>query len=295
MPPSSSSSTPVLYYLSGLTCTPENFSTKCPNAFAAAAKANVAIVICDTSPRGCAIEGEEDGWDFGTGAGFYVDATTNKFSNNYNMYSYVVSELPAVIDENFNLSSSMRSIFGHSMGGHGALTIALKNPHLYTSVSAFSPVCNPSLCPWGQKAFEGYFGSVLAGADSDATNLLSKSTFDDILIDCGDADEFLKTGQLLPENFLAKAESVGQKVTYNLRPKYDHSYNFISTFVVDHIKFHASKLHAAVGKAVDYGELPEMAGKVIECQAMVARGVKDMNVEKIFVDPPKAGEVSERT
>jgi len=195
LPDQASSSTPALYYLSGLTCTPANFAEKCPNAFAAANELNIAIVLPDTSPRGHPeIATENDGWDFGTGAGFYVDATTADFKKNYNMYTYVTKELPSVVNAAFDLSS-VKSITGHSMGGHGALTIALQNPTEYASVSAFAPICNPSNCPWGKKAFEGYLGSTSAGSNNDATNLVASGAaagvFDDILIDQGSADDFL--------------------------------------------------------------------------------------------------------
>jgi len=148
-PAGATEETPVLYYLSGLTCTPDNFASKCPNAFTTANELNVAIVLPDTSPRGHpAVPTEDDSWDFGTGAGFYINATADAFKKNYNMYDYITEELPALISSQFNFSS-VKSIFGHSMGGHGALTIALKNPSEWASVSAFAPICNPTVCQWG--------------------------------------------------------------------------------------------------------------------------------------------------
>lgn len=164
---------PVLYWLSGLTCTDENFSQKAGFARAAAER-GIAIVMPDTSPRGITIEGADDSYDFGSGAGFYVDATEPKWADNYKMYSYVTDELPKVIEATFagKLDGGKKAISGHSMGGHGALTIALKNPGVYTSVSAFSPICHPTTCPWGTKAFSGYLGSVDAGKAHDAVELI---------------------------------------------------------------------------------------------------------------------------
>ena len=164
---------PVLYYLSGLTCTDENARTKAQFA-QEAARVGLAVVFPDTSPRGVSIEGQDDSYDFGSGAGFYVNATNPKWSKNYNMYDYVNSELPDLVQELFPVDSKKRSIMGHSMGGHGALISYLKNPGKYSSVSAFSPICNPTQSPWGQKAFEGYLGSVEAGKEYDATELISK-------------------------------------------------------------------------------------------------------------------------
>eukprot|EP01034_Spumella_vulgaris_P031487 gene31487-38889_t len=210
---------------------------------------DVAFVAPDTSPRGANIPTEDDSWDFGTGAGFYLDATAEPWSTNYNMYTYITKELPELLAEQFTaLDMNRVSITGHSMGGHGALTIAIKNQSAYKSVSAFSPICNPSQCPWGVKAFTGYLGEDRTQWSAyDATELLLAAEitrFDDILIDVGTADSFLKGGQLLPEAFQQAAGKVGQKVTLRLQEGYDHSYFFISTFVEDHVDFHAQRLNA---------------------------------------------------
>ncbi|KAI2493949.1 Zinc-binding dehydrogenase [Fragilaria crotonensis] len=240
--------TPVLYWLSGLTCTEANFSTKAGSrAFNVAEREGIAMVLPDTSPRGDNVP-NVDSYDLGQGAGFYINATQSPYDANYQMYTYVTQELPALLEKEFQLSSSLKSISGHSMGGHGALTIALKDPKSWVSVSAFSPICNPTNCPWGQKAFTAYLGSVEAGELHDATVLLSKRTtpvleFDDILIDQGDADEFLVAGQLLPEAFQAAASNCGQKVTVHMREGFDHSYHFIAAFIEDHVVFHSKRLH----------------------------------------------------
>lgn len=235
----------MLYYLSGLTCTDENFTTKA-GAQRVAAQHGLAIVAPDTSPRGAGVEGEDESYDFGTGAGFYVDATTPKFAHNYNMYSYVTKELPEVIDSNFAVDGSRKAVFGHSMGGHGALICALKNPGMYKSCSAFSAICHPSNCPWGQKAFNGYLGSDKeAWKAYDATELIGKYAGAPlpILCDQGSADDFLAQGQLLPDDLAAAAKG-NSSVELSMRSQegYDHSYYFISTFVEDHIGFHAKHL-----------------------------------------------------
>ncbi|XP_035206910.1 S-formylglutathione hydrolase-like [Stegodyphus dumicola] len=233
---------PVLYWLSGLTCTEQNFIIK--SGFQRhAAKHGIIVVGPDTSPRGCGIEGEEDSWDFGTGAGFYVDATEEKWKVHYRMYSYVTKELPDLIDKEFPTNGKI-SIFGHSMGGHGALICALKNPTKYTSVSAFAPVSNPTECPWGQKIFTGYLG---ANQDTwskyDATVLAKDYNGPEItiLIDQGTEDCYLKE-QLLPEHFVNACK--GTKITAKLRMQegYDHSFYFISTFLEDHFDYHAKYL-----------------------------------------------------
>lgn len=232
-------------YLSGLTCTDENVCQK-SGAFKALSEHQLGFIAPDTSPRGAGITGEADSWDFGVGAGFYLDATNSPWANNYRMYSYITKELPAVIASNFpTLDLTRMGITGHSMGGHGALTIALKNQTMFKSVSAFSPICNPINCPWGKKAFSNYLGpDIETWKEYDASDLLkqNKSVFDDILIDCGDADSFYKSGQLLPEAFKASAASVGQKVNIRMQEGYDHSYFFISTFIEDHVKFHKDRL-----------------------------------------------------
>ena len=234
---------PVIYWLSGLTCTEQNFVTKA-GAQRYAAEKGVILVAPDTSPRGCNIEGEDDSWDFGTGAGFYVDATEEKWKDNYRMYSYVTKELPQLVNENFP-TSGKQSIMGHSMGGHGALICALKNPGMYSSVSAFAPICNPIQCPWGQKAFTGYLGSDRDTWQSyDATELLKSYSGPalEILVDQGSEDGFLKDDQLLPDNLVAACAKTNMAVNYRLQPGYDHSYYFIASFVGDHIAKHAEAL-----------------------------------------------------
>jgi len=239
---------PVLFYLSGLTCTGDNCAEK-GFVHAAAAKHNIAVVYPDTSPRGTKIAGEDEAYDFGSGAGFYVDATEQPWAENYNMYSYVAKELPEKLWEGFPVLDQARvGITGHSMGGHGALTLFLKNPGLYRSVSAFAPISNPSACPWGEKAFGGYLGGDRSRwAAHDATELVKgwAGKDVDILIDVGTGDNFYKQGQLLPENFAqaAKEAGVGGKgVTLRLQEGYDHSYYFISTFAADHVDHHAKYL-----------------------------------------------------
>ncbi|XP_008796163.1 S-formylglutathione hydrolase [Phoenix dactylifera] len=243
-PPSSpSQKIPVLYWLSGLTCTDENFITK-SGAQRAACSDGIALVAPDTSPRGLNVEGEADSWDFGVGAGFYLNATEQKWKN-WRMYDYVVKELPKVLSENFEqLDMSRVSISGHSMGGHGALTIYLKNPDKYKSVSAFAPITNPMNCPWGQKAFSNYLGSNKSDWEEyDATCLIGKcnKVSAPILIDQGEDDKFLHD-QLLPRNFEEACKSVNAPLILRLQPGYDHSYYFIATFIDDHIHHHAQAL-----------------------------------------------------
>lgn len=248
-PQAEKAAVPSLYWLSGLTCTDENFSQKSGFARAAAAR-GIALVIPDTSPRGVTIEGADDSYDFGSGAGFYVDATTDKWKEHYNMYTYVTSELPAVVEAAFGgkILAGKKSISGHSMGGHGALTLALKNPGVYSSVSAFAPISNPTNCPWGVKAFTGYLGSVEAGQAHDAS-LLCKSYAGPplkFLVDQGAADNFLTgdVNQLQPDALKAACASSGGKISLDLRMQegYDHSYFFISSFIDDHINHHADAL-----------------------------------------------------
>lgn len=230
-----------------MSCTEDNFIQKA-GACKAAAEHGIALICPDTSPRGANIEGEEDGWDFGTGAGFYVNATEDKWSANYNMYDYVTKELPTLIESEFNVIPGKKSVMGHSMGGHGALICALKNPDAYASVSAFAPICNPTKCPWGEKAFTGYLGSVDAGKEYDATELVLASgpfaSYDDILIDQGTADSFLPAGQLLPEKFEAACKEKGQNCTVRMQDGYDHSYYLMATFMEEHVAFHAKRLAA---------------------------------------------------
>ncbi|EGE01770.1 S-formylglutathione hydrolase [Trichophyton equinum CBS 127.97] len=239
---------PVLFFLSGLTCTPDNCSEKGFLQHAASSK-GIAIVYPDTSPRGLGISGEDDAYDFGTGAGFYVNATKAPYDQGYNMYTFVTEELPKVIFTEFpQLDSNRVSITGHSMGGHGALTLFLKNPGKYKSVSAFAPIANPINCPWGQKAFEGYFGNDKdKWNEHDATELVKKWKGPlRILIDVGTGDNFYKQKQLLPENFLAAAKEAGVESEINMRfqPDYDHSYFTIATFAKDHVNFAAQYLFA---------------------------------------------------
>nr|XP_020764657.1 S-formylglutathione hydrolase [Odocoileus virginianus texanus] len=196
---------------------------------------------------GCNIKGEEDSWDFGTGAGFYVDATEDPWKTNYRMYSYVTKELPQLINDNFPVDPQRMSVFGHSMGGHGALICALKNPGKYKSVSAFAPLCNPVLCRWGKKAFTGYLGTDQSKWEAyDATCLVKSYPGSqlDILIDQGKEDEFLSDGQLLPDNFIAACTEKKIPVVFRLQEGYDHSYYFIATFIADHIRHHAKYLNA---------------------------------------------------
>jgi len=236
---------PVIYFLSGLTCTDENFTTKA-GAQRVAADLGVALVAPDTSPRGANIEGEDDSYDFGSGAGFYVDATEPKWAKHYNMYSYVSQELPCVINSELPVDGSKQAVTGHSMGGHGALIVALKNPGMFKAVSAFAPISNPMNCPWGEKAFSGYLGSDKSKwAKYDATEL-SKSYSGSklaILVDQGSEDNFYKEKQLLPE-YLQQATTSNNNLDLQLRFQggYDHSYYFISTFIEDHLKFLAQFL-----------------------------------------------------
>ncbi|KAJ0582596.1 putative S-formylglutathione hydrolase [Helianthus annuus] len=246
-PPSTSPSQkfPVLYWLSGLTCTDENFIIK-SGAQRVASTEGIALVVPDTSPRGLNVEGEADSYDFGVGAGFYLNATVEKWKN-WRMYDYVVKELPKLLSDNFpQLDTSRASISGHSMGGHGALTIYLKNLDKYKSVSAFAPIVNPINCPWGQKAFTNYLGDdKSAWEEYDATCLISK--FNDvaatILIDQGGDDKFLHENQLLPSKFDEACRNAKAPLLLRMQPGYDHSYYFIASFIDDHIRHHAQALN----------------------------------------------------
>ena len=246
-PQAESSKVAVIYYLSGLCCTEQNFILK-SGVQRYAAEHGVAIICPDTSPRDCNIEGEDDSYDFGTGAGFYVDATEEKWKSNYNMFSYVTRELPSVIEANFtSVDPSLKSIFGHSMGGHGALVCFLKNPGQYLSVSAFAPICNPMNCPWGDKAFTGYLGPDRdTWKEWDATELVKTykaPLVSYILIDQGLEDKFLHQKQLLPEAFIESCRSNNVPVVLRKQDGYDHGYYFIATFVGDHVKHHADILY----------------------------------------------------
>jgi S-formylglutathione hydrolase len=234
---------PILYFLSGLTCTEENFMVKAGGVQRFAAEYGLILVAPDTSPRHTGIPGEDDDWDFGTGAGFYVDATEEPWLQYYQMYSYVVQELPAVITANFPARWDKQSIFGHSMGGHGALVCAMRNPQLYKSVSAFAPITAPMRCPWGQKIFSGYLGSDKETWRAyDASELVKKVGYhSSILIDQGTVDKFLAE-QLMPEVFEQACADVNQPLNLRYQEGYDHSYHFISTFIEDHIRHHAIAL-----------------------------------------------------
>ena len=230
---------PVLYWLSGLTCTDENFMQKA-GAFKTAAELGFVIVAPDTSPRGDNVADDPQGaYDLGLGAGFYVNATQAPWSEHYRMYDYIIDELPRLIEGNFAVSNK-RAISGHSMGGHGALTIALKNPEKYLCASAFSPIANPVNCPWGQKAFQAYLGEDRAKwNDYDSCYLIEQSSKSlPILISQGSSDNFLQE-QLKPDSLLASAAKVNYPLTLNIEDGYDHSYFFISSFIDQHLHFHA--------------------------------------------------------
>lgn len=231
---------PVLYWLSGLTCTDENFMQKA-GAHRIAAQLGIVIVAPDTSPRGESVA-DDEGYDLGKGAGFYINATQSPWDEHYHMYDYIVDELPQLIESEFGVSPK-RAIAGHSMGGHGALTIALKNPDKYSSVSAFSPICNPMECPWGQKAFTAYLGSDKSvWAQNDASVLMAHAVdLVPALVDQGLDDGFLEE-QLKLESLEIAAAKNNYPLTVNRHEGYDHSYYFISSFIDEHIKFHAGHL-----------------------------------------------------
>lgn len=231
---------PVLYYLSGLTCTEENFTIKA-GAQRYASEFGIVLVTPDTSPRNTGTPGEDEAWNLGTGAGGYVDATIAPWSKHYHTYSYVVEELPRLIQENFPVLTNKQGIFGHSMGGHGALVCALRNPDKYLSVSAFAPICAPMQCSWGEQIFSAYLGSDRnLWRDYDASELVQKMPFKrPILIDQGTADSFYQQQQLLPEVFEKACRQVGQPLELRLQEGYDHSYFAIATWMEDHIRHHA--------------------------------------------------------
>ncbi|MBC7572994.1 MAG: S-formylglutathione hydrolase [Herminiimonas sp.] len=234
---------PVLFWLSGLTCTEENFTVKA-GAQRVAAELGIALVMPDTSPRGLNYPGDSASYDFGVGAGFYVDATEAPWSGGYRMYSYITKELFALVGNSFALDMQRAGIFGHSMGGHGALTIGVKNPDQFKTISAFSPIVSPTRCPWGEKALTGYLGADRATwADYDATLLIAKRGWKGpaLLVDQGTADQFLE-GQLKPELLTAACAEAGVALKLRMQPGYDHSYFFISTFVEDHLRHHAAHL-----------------------------------------------------
>lgn len=239
---------PGLFYLAGLTCTEETFPTK-GAAQQHAARHGLILIAPDTSPRGAGIPGEADAWDFGVGAGFYVDATEAPWRDRYRMYSYVVNELTALVTRELPVDAARLGIFGHSMGGHGALVLGLRNPDRFKSISAFAPIAAPSNCAWGHKAFGRYLGGDTARwADYDASELLATGSAaphaQPILIDQGLADAFLRDGQLQPEAFEAACARAGQALTLRRHPGYDHGYYFIASFMADHIAHHAAILKA---------------------------------------------------
>jgi S-formylglutathione hydrolase len=232
---------PVLWWLSGLTCTDENFMQKA-GAQRIAAELGIAIICPDTSPRGLDLPGEHDSYDFGSGAGFYVNATQEPWKTHYRMYDYVTQELPALVMANLPLNGR-ESISGHSMGGHGALVLALRQPDRYASVSAFAPITNPSNCPWGEKAFSGYLGAYRGTwAEYDACKLISRrQSQQELFVDQGEADNF-KTEQLRPDQLQAICKEVGHPLIYRSHSGYDHSYFFIASFIEDHLRYHAKHL-----------------------------------------------------
>jgi S-formylglutathione hydrolase len=233
---------PVVYFLAGLTCNEETFMTK-SGALEHAARHGLMLVAPDTSPR-VALPGDRDSWDFGIAAGFYLDATQEPWSAHYRMYSYVVDELPAIVAGYFKADLAHSGIMGHSMGGHGALTIGLKNPEKYRSLSAFAPIAAPIQSPWGLKAFTGYLGAFRADwSKYDARELVKAGHkfHRGILIDQGTADKFL-SDQLKPELFAEACKAAGQPLELNLREGYDHGYFFIQTFMAEHMAWHAQRL-----------------------------------------------------
>lgn len=237
---------PALYWLSGLTCTDDNFATKA-GAQQHAAAHGIALIAPDTSPRGDEVPDDPEGaYDFGLGAGFYVSATQAPWATHYQMYDYIASELPALVaaESEWSIDGQRQSIFGHSMGGHGALTIALKNPQQYRSVSAFAPIASPMNCPWGQKALRGYLGDDQSGWQQyDACHLVGTETSKKfhLLVEQGMADPFLEE-QLKPALLAAACRASGYPLTLNERDGYDHSYYFIASFIGEHIAFHAEQL-----------------------------------------------------
>lgn len=234
---------PALYYLAGLTCSEEHLPTK-GGALALAAELGLALVACDTSPRAKRYPGDDASWDFGQGAGFYVDATEAPWSESYKMETHVATELPRWVEETFPIDPERRGIFGHSMGGHGALTLALRHPDRYASVSALAPIVAPASVPWGEKAFSGYLGSDRAKwREHDASAIVAsgRTLPFELLVDQGLADKFLKE-QLRPELFEEACQKGGQKLRLRRHEGYDHSYYFVSTMMPDHLRHHAKAL-----------------------------------------------------
>lgn len=234
---------PVLYWLSGLTCTEENFVVKA-GAQRVASQLGLALVVSDTSPRGLGYAREAEAYDFGLGAGFYVDATEPPWSEGYRMYSYISSELPELVARHLPVDAARSGIFGHSMGGHGALTIALRNPAKYRTVSAFAPICSPMRCPWGENALSRYLGPDRSRwREYDATVLVEERAWKGppIRVDQGTADSFLES-QLRPQLLREACERAGVPLELRMREGYDHSYFFIATFIEEHLRFHAKHL-----------------------------------------------------
>ena len=239
-PQAATQNVPALYWLSGLTCSDENFSTKA-GAQRVAAELGIALIIPDTSPRGEGVP-DDAAYDLGLGAGFYVNATQAPWAAHYQMYDYILTELPTLLEAQLPLSDQ-RAISGHSMGGHGALVLALRNPQRFTSVSAFAPIANPVNCPWGQKAFTAYLGEDRAAWEEyDASLLLAQYRGDlPMLVDQGDADNFLSE-QLKPQALYTAGMQVKANLLLRMQPGYDHSYYFIASFIEEHLRFHASYL-----------------------------------------------------
>ena len=239
-PQAATQNVPVLYWLSGLTCSDENFSTKA-GAQRVAAELGIALIIPDTSPRGDGVA-DDPAYDLGQGAGFYVNATQAPWAQHYQMYDYILTELPTLLEAQLPLSDQ-RAISGHSMGGHGALVLALRNPQRFTSVSAFAPIANPLNCPWGQKAFTAYLGEDrTTWEDYDASLLLAQYRGDlPMLVDQGDADNFLSE-QLKPQTLYTAGMQAKANLLLRMQPGYDHSYYFIASFIEEHLRFHAGYL-----------------------------------------------------
>ncbi len=242
-PQANGSKVPVVWFLSGLTCTEENFTVKA-GAQRMASELGLILIVPDTSPRGEGVPDDAEGaYDFGLGAGFYLDATQEPWTRNYRMRSYIERELPALVAQNLPADMGRQGMTGHSMGGHGALTIALRNPGRFKAVSAFAPIASPMSCPWGEKALSNYIGSDRAAwREYDACALIeSGARLPDLLVDQGTADSFLDS-QLKPQLLEAACARAGQPLTLRMQEGYDHSYFFIATFIEDHLRWHAERL-----------------------------------------------------
>ena len=246
-PQASDGPLPSLTFLSGLTCSDQNFITKA-GAQRYAAELGIIIIAPDTSPRGLSLPGEHDDYDFGSGAGFYLNATVAPYAAHYRMYDYICQELWALVHEHFPLDPSAAGISGHSMGGHGALVLGLREPDQYRSISAFAPIANPVDCPWGHKAFRGYLGDDRSAWEAYDASLLLRRGYSgpQILIDQGGDDSFLEE-QLKPQRLTEAAAEVGAAMELRMQPGYDHSYYFIASFIGDHLRHHARLLAASAG------------------------------------------------